>query len=223
MSERSASAKPDVRCSEAQDDPTSTHEYPTRVLLMDFIRGFVGLVLCCALAIIVGIEHWLAIVLMALAALFCLYLYRLARRGRSRFEMDSHSLRLYSTRNSTQAATQLDWHELQRFELDYFCTRRDGRGGWLQLRLRGHTTAMLRLDSRLSGFEQITTSALQAARSCNVELSSATVSNLQAFGLDDELDEGLDDDRRYNDVSRSTMSESKPSDAVAPGSRVNAR
>ncbi len=184
----------------------SSHHYPRAVLLADLLRGFTGLLVCTALIFIVQPADWLVFVLAAFVALFGGYLFRVFNRCRCRIEMDSGSLRVFASAKSDTARTRLDWNELDRLDLDYFCTRRDGRDGWLQLRLRAGDRSV-RLDSRLLGFERVLAQAVAVARSCGVALSAATAGNLQAIGFEDDLEDrsaadgddgdndGVDEDR----------------------------
>lgn len=168
------------------EDECSTHRYPRAVLMADMLRGASGLFVCVALLAVARPADWLVLLLTACAALFAGYLFRVWTRCRCRIELDSRSLRVFATLRSETASTRLDWGELERLDLDYFCTRRDGREGWLQLRLRAGKRTV-RLDSRLSGFECVLARAVDAARLCGVELSVATASNLVAIGFEDSF------------------------------------
>ena len=76
-----------------------------------------------------------------------------------------------------QARAEVAGDEEALQHLDYFSTRRDGRGGWMQLRLRAGG-ASVRLDSGLAGFEQILERAVGAAEGRRLELSATTAANL---------------------------------------------
>ena len=179
----------------------SEHRYSRAVLLADSLRGFAGLILCTTLIVMVQPALWLVLVLALFATLFGGYVLRVLQRCRSRIEMDSQSLRVFANLGSKTPLKRLDWNELERLDLDYFCTRRDGRGGWLQLRLRAGDCSV-RIDSRLSGFESILARAVAAARTCGIALSAATAGNLLAIGFEDALDDGGDIASDESDAGR---------------------
>ena len=179
----------------------SEHRYSRAVLRADLLRGFAGLILCATLIVMVQPASWLVLVLAVFASLFGGYVLRVLQRCRSRIEMDSQSLRVFANLDSKTPLKRLDWNELERLDLDYFCTRRDGRGGWLQLRLRAGDCTV-RVDSRLSGFESILARAVVAARACGIALSAASAGNLLAIGFEDALDNGGDIANDESDAGR---------------------
>ena len=74
------------------------------------------------------------------------------------------------------------WDRLDRMKLAFYSTRRDRKSGWMQLQL-GAGGARLSLDSRLDGFDRLVRHAAIAADARGLELSQATVANLQALGI----------------------------------------
>jgi hypothetical protein len=75
------------------------------------------------------------------------------------------------------------WEDLRSLRLDYFSTRRDGEGGWMQLRLRDaqHT---IRFDSELDGFVGLVRVAVLEARRRGADLDHATRANLGVLGIE---------------------------------------
>ena len=75
------------------------------------------------------------------------------------------------------------WEDLRSLRLDYFSTRRDGEGGWMQLRLRDaqHT---IRIDSELEGFVGLVRVAALQARRRDADLDHATRANLGVLGIE---------------------------------------
>lgn len=163
----------------------SVHRYPRAAWLMDALCGATGLLVCAVLVTVVVPVGWFAYMLVACALLFTFYLFTVIGRCQSRIEMDADSLRVFATNKSPRVRRCITWSALDLLELDYFCTRRDGRGGWLQLRLRAGACTV-RLDSRLCGFERILARAVAAARKYGVALGAATASNLLAIGAEDD-------------------------------------
>jgi hypothetical protein len=64
--------------------------------------------------------------------------------------------------------------------LDYYSTRRDGEGGWMQLRL-GDARRTIRIDSGLEGFAELVGEAARAAARRDLALDAATLANLEAL------------------------------------------
>ena len=180
-----------MKVTDGDDGDVSVHRYPRAALLMDWLCGCTGLLVCTVLITVAPPAGWFALTLMAAALLFAFYLCTVLARCRCRIEMDGRCLRVFATATSRRAIRWIAWSALERLELDYFCTRRDGRGGWLQLRLRAGACT-IRLDSRLLGFERVLARAVDAARTCGVVLGTATASNLLAIGVEDgDLAAGL--------------------------------
>jgi hypothetical protein len=75
------------------------------------------------------------------------------------------------------------WSKLDRMKLSYYSTRRDGRGGWMQLKLcAGWST--LRIDSRVEGFSDLVIASAKAAEMRGLSMDPATLTNLQALGIE---------------------------------------
>jgi hypothetical protein len=75
------------------------------------------------------------------------------------------------------------WSKLDRMKLSYYSTRRDGRGGWMQLKLRAGWST-LRIDSRIQGFSELVLASAKAAEMRGLPLDPATSANLQALGIE---------------------------------------
>jgi hypothetical protein len=75
------------------------------------------------------------------------------------------------------------WSKLDRMKLSYYSTRRDGRGGWMQLKL-GAGWSTLRIDSGVEGFSELVIASAKAAETRGLSLDPATSANLQALGIE---------------------------------------
>lgn len=150
--------------------------YPASVLLGDVLRALSGML---AAAIPLALAHpprWLAVMLLALLVLCVLYLFASLRRARCCYLLDESGIAV------APGGAAINWSALDMLRLDYYSTRRDGRAGWFELRLRSGGRA-LRLDSRLPGFETVLARALHAAEQRALVLAPATLANLHAMGL----------------------------------------
>jgi hypothetical protein len=82
------------------------------------------------------------------------------------------------------------WSKLDRMKLSYYSTRRDGRGGWMQLKL-GAGWSTVRIDSRIEGFTELVSASAKAAEMRGLSLDPATSANLQALGIEQRAAEPL--------------------------------
>jgi len=84
--------------------------------------------------------------------------------------------------------TSIWWSKLDRMKLSYYSTRRDGCGGWMQLKLSaGRST--LRIDSRVEEFSKLASASAKAAEMRGLSLDPATSANLQALGIEQRATE----------------------------------
>ena len=77
----------------------------------------------------------------------------------------------------------LGWAALCGFTLDYYSTRRDREGGWMQLTLTDADGVRLRVDSRLTGFSELVARAVGAALDNSVQMTPTTLENLESLGI----------------------------------------
>ena len=153
-------------------------------MLRDFCAGVAGIMVCIALLVFGRPGFWVVVILLVFTSLFAIYLFRIFQRNRCYIEMDPQGLRVYASSTSSVVRRQLAWDELERLDLNYYCTRRDGREGWLDLRLRG-AGAAISFDSRLLGFEQILEQSVDAASCRGIAISDASAANLASIGFGD--------------------------------------
>ena len=155
----------------------SRHAYPTSAMLGDYIRAAVGFVPTVAGLAAMPLGVGAEIVLGGFAAIFAVFGVRTALRHGTLIEMTEAELRA-----SGLLRASISWSELDRMKLAYYSTRRDGRGGWMQLELHsGRST--LRVDSRIEGFTDLVQASARAAEMRGLPLNASTSVNLQALGL----------------------------------------
>ena len=148
------------------------HRYPLRAMVPDYVRAVLGLAAAAALAIGTDPAPLAAVIIAALAALFATLGVQAGLRHRSRLDVTDGGIR------KVPRGEHLAWESLTGLRLGYFSLRRDGRRGWLELKLdfAGRT---LRLDSRLQGFAGIVRRAAHEAERAGVALDRSTVENLR--------------------------------------------
>jgi hypothetical protein len=164
----------------------STHAYPPSAAVVDLIRAGLGGGTAAVPLVAIDTPSVVAVVLVAIVALFVALAIRAAMLPFMRFEVNDAGI---NARGPTLRA--LSWRHLERIRLAYYSTRRDRSHGWLQLTLTDnrHTLAV---DSRLNDFIGVATHAAAAARTKGLSLDAATRSNLEALGLPipDTMDDG---------------------------------
>ena len=152
------------------------HRYPPEVQRSDLIRGGAGLLLT-AVPLALLPMHWVVALLFAAAAtLFALFTARILQRAFTRYESGDRGIAAHGPLGAAIA-----WDDLTALKLKFFSTRRDRSHGWMLLVLKdGRRT--LKLESTLTGFDEIVERAAEAARDRRLPLSDATTGNLLAMG-----------------------------------------
>ena len=153
------------------------HVYPTPAMVGDYARAAAGLCPTIAIFTMMPVGPVGAAVLGGFAALFAAFGIRTVLRHLSWLELSDGMLRSSGLRR-----TSISLCELDSVKLAYYSTRRDGRGGWMQLELRSGSST-IRLDSRLEGFAELVEGSAKAAKARGLFLNAATLANLQALGV----------------------------------------
>ncbi len=159
------------------------HRYPAGALAADYARAALGLVLTAPPLALVAMNPVLTGVFAALVALFAVFAAGTLLRQLGPVELDESGIAV-----AGPWPRRLDWTALERMSLRWFAARRDKRGGFMQLVLRGKGRR-LALDSRIDGFEAIAAAAATAAQQRGLALGETTLANLAALGI------MVDDDR----------------------------
>ena len=107
----------------------------------------------------------------AAAALFLVYFGRTVCRQLTHIELDETGIRVMGPAVGLLSAA-IRWADLCSLRLDYYSTRRDGEGGWMQLRL-GDARHTIRIDSELDGFAELVGAAARAAARRDLALDAA--------------------------------------------------
>jgi len=161
-----------------------TYRYPAASLVPDGIRALVGLAFTAGPLATLPVAPWFGIVLAAGVVLFGVFALLTVLRIRTRVRVDEDGIDVSPGRG------RLRWTRLERVKLRYFAVRRErerkrgegGRRGWMQLVLRGDDR-VVRIDSRLDGFDDVLHRAVTAAAGLGLELDPVTRANLEAAGM----------------------------------------
>lgn len=155
----------------------SRHSYPINALVGDYARAGFGLVLTAGPATLVPSGSYALWVLVPLALLFLVFALRTAARHRTVVELSPQGVSISSWQRAS-----LDWSALRSLRVDYYSTRGDRTGGWMQLTAKGDGTT-LRVDSAIDEFVAIVRAAADAARRNGVAITEATRANLGHLGI----------------------------------------
>lgn len=155
----------------------SQHRYPRTALTGDYARAGLGLALTLGPAAMVAPGSGALWVLLPLALLFAVFALRTLARQVAVVELAGDHVVL-----STWRRVALPWREMRQLRVDYYSTRGDRAGGWMQLTAKGAGVA-IRIDSALEDFVAIARAAADAARDNGVEVSEATRVNLAHLGI----------------------------------------
>jgi len=157
---------------------SSELRYPRQTLWADYVRAAAGVILCGAPLLTLEVDRWLAVVLGAGFVLFALFLARTALRQYTRYVLGPDTLCA-----DGPAGTLVEWDRLDRMRLNYYSTKRDRTGGWMQLSVGSVGGRVVKVDSSLDGFYDIVERAARAAETGGLELNTATRVNLRSMGI----------------------------------------
>ena len=149
--------------------------YPLRSLALAYGGSVVGLLCTLGLVGFVQLAAPVAWLLTGVGGLFLVYFVRTVCRQLTHIEVDGAGVR---ARGPMGAATR--WEDLRLLRLDYYSTRADREGGWMQLKL-GDAQRSIRIDSDLEGFARLVELAAREAARLHLALDASTAANLEAL------------------------------------------
>ena len=132
--------------------------HTARTLRADYLRCAAGLAMTAGPIAALPVANGFAWPLGIAAAAFVAYGIQIAINHASPIAMDDTGIA-----RRGPLPRRIAWAELRSLRLKYFSTRRDRRGGWMQLVLKGRQDS-IRIESTLNGFEDIVRRAATAAR-----------------------------------------------------------
>jgi hypothetical protein len=148
--------------------------YRTAPLVADYLRGCAGLALA-GIPLVATDPAWpVGLGLVALVALFLVFLAQTRQRQRSRVRLSAGGVAVLAG-----AERRLAWRDLDALRLRWFGSRRQGKG-WLELELRGGGERLV-LTSALERFDAVVAKAVHAARDNGLPLEPSTRANVEAL------------------------------------------
>jgi hypothetical protein len=156
------------------------HRYPPRKLIREYVTAAIGFTVVVVPIVFGGPGPFFFAVLSAVAALFFVYGVRTLALQLTAYELRTDGIASHGPRRRFFA-----WADITGIRLRYYSTQRDKsqrdlKSGWLELRITG-PAGKLRIDSTVSGFDEILVAAADAARARQLELDEMTKENLTAF------------------------------------------
>jgi hypothetical protein len=159
-------------------DPRSFH-YPRRALRSAYALAGVGMLIGFG-PLLVGqpapVVRWL---LGAMGLLFLVYFARTVVRQRTRIELDASGI---GARGPLGAAIR--WDEVRAVRLNYYSTRSDRSGGWMEFIVQGPRRS-IRIESTLEDFVTLVRETVRETAARGIALDERSRVNLAALGVAD--------------------------------------
>jgi hypothetical protein len=151
--------------------------YPLGSLVYDYLRGMIGLGISVVILQSIELDSLIFWVILALAALFLVWLVNTALRHASRIRFDEEGLQSMPWPKKTIA-----WNGLEEMALRYYSTKRKRKDGWMTLSLKAGKEK-IDIESSLPHFADIVARAAYAAKQANLALDQVTLENMDAIGV----------------------------------------
>ena len=153
------------------------YRYPPKTLAGDYLRAGGGFAITGGPALFLPTATPVTVIFGALAMLFGIFGLRTALRQFTVIEMSDEAITVVGAGGKRMA-----WCDVRQLRLDYYSTRRDSQGGWMQMKIStsgGH----IRIDSALDGFAGLAGEAAAHAAVHGVAMNETTRGNFQALGV----------------------------------------
>lgn len=182
------------------------YRYPLKSVIGDYARAAAGLVIAFGLLLTGALPWFVAVIMAALTALFCLFALRTLKRQYLEVTLDDQGIATLIRPGGKEDSRghfprYLAWQELTEMKLRYFGSRRshskEGGGGFMQLTLSGRVASpsnsggkktTMSFESSLEGFPAIVRRAADAARTGELKIDATTAGNLLPLGIDIDAD-----------------------------------
>ncbi len=161
----------------------SEHRYSKEGVGADYMRAGGGAFLAGAALFLVDSGLVVRIILLLVVMLFIGYGFTTWHRQRTIIQASEGGILA-----TGWLKKYVEWNELESIGLNYYSTKRDRKGGWMQLGLKSAGTR-LKIHSTLDGFDRIVARAAQEAVKRGLELSPTTTENLHSLGIEAETGE----------------------------------
>jgi len=153
------------------------YRYPPKAVLGDYLRAGGGVAVTGGPAVFLSTAMPVTVILCILAALFGIFGLRTALRQFTVIEMSDNAVSVTGAGGKSMA-----WSDVRQVRLDYYSTRRDGQGGWMQMKFSG-PGGHIRVDSALDGFAALAGEAATYASAHGITMTGTTLDNFRALGV----------------------------------------
>jgi hypothetical protein len=155
---------------------TQVHRYDPRAIGRAYLRCTIGLTLTLGPLLALGPSPWLSVLLLALAALFLAYLASTIALHTAEIVLDEHGIRCAGLFREN-----IEWSALTAMELNYYSTRADRSGGWMELVVRGGHR-LIRVRSELAGFAPIAARVASEVLRRELSIDERSLAHLLTLG-----------------------------------------
>jgi hypothetical protein len=156
-------------------DSREMYRYPPRALASSYAGSAVGLAFTLGPVAVAQLAAPVAWLLTVAGALFLVYFARTVCRQLTHIELDQAGVRAKGP-----LGAEIRWEDLRLLRLEYYSTRADREGGWMQLKLRD-ALRTIRIDSDLDGFALVAARAAREAARLGLSIDASTAANLEAL------------------------------------------
>jgi hypothetical protein len=153
------------------------YRYPPKAVIGDYLRAAGGFAVTGGPALFLPTAMPVTVILGVLAALFGIFGLRTALRQFTVIEMSDKVVSVIGAGGKSMA-----WRDVRQVRLDYYSTRRDGQGGWMQMKISG-PCGHIRVDSALDGFARLAGETATSASAHGVTMTGTTLGNFKALGV----------------------------------------
>jgi len=153
------------------------HRYPRDGLVGDYLRAGFGLAVTVVPLVLVPVVAWVAVVLLAGAAVFGLFAWRTWERSHTVLVLDDAGLAVEGTRTRRVA-----WDALAEAKLRFYAPRRDREGGWMHMVVKGGG-ARIAADSTVDDFPRIAAALADAVAARGLAVDPITATNFAGLGF----------------------------------------
>ncbi len=149
--------------------------YPADYFRGAYLRGALGLGFAVIMYVLLPASPIVLGLVVLLGLPFALYIYQTRLRQMSQIRFDTEQIWVAGPQS-----VRITWAQLGSIHLAYYSTRKDGRNGWMQLKLQGGGST-LRFESDLDGFEDLASFAYSQARRLGLDLDIQTRQNMKTL------------------------------------------
>ena len=161
-----------------------SYRYSPATIVRAYAKCAIGLAVTLGPLVALAPAAPLSATLLVVAGLFLVYLARSIALHTRRIVLDDEGMRTEGL-----FGTGVAWESMRAVQLNYYTTRNDRSEGWIELLVRG-AHGVIRIESHLAGFDEITTRVVREAVARDCPLDDRTVTHLAVLGIEHRLPSG---------------------------------